>query len=539
LPNKRGRTLMVMGTSSSAGKSLLTAALCRCFANRGVRVAPFKAQNMSNNAAVCKDGGEIGRSQALQAMAARTTPHADMNPILLKPEGNTRSQVIVNGKPLASANGKPIEAADYFERRQQLWPMVTSALDRLREKYDLVVIEGAGSPAELNLADVEMVNMSVARYCQSPVLLVGDIERGGVFAQLLGTLWLLPSEDRALVRGLIVNKFRGDLRLFDRGVEILEERGNVPVLGVLPWIDALRLPEEDAVALMNSDREEDSCFAEGDLCTGNRLDIAVIHLPHIANFDDFDPLANDARVRLRYVRHDEDLGCPDVLILPGTKNTLGDLAWLRESGFIAKIKEYSQSSTSRIVGICGGYQMMGQAIHNPYEMESSSIYSEGLKLLDVETTFHPGKQTCQVKATILESDFLPKVRNVTLTGYEIHSGQTTTSSPWLKRLHVSGIEVSGVEPAQSRMDGSHSRDGRFWGCYLHGLFANDSFRNGWLESIGANNIDRPSQGKSTQDNLELSLEKLASHFEKYIDFHHIAAMIQSKPVSLHHDSKAT
>jgi adenosylcobyric acid synthase len=286
---------MVMGTSSSAGKSLLTAALCRCFANRGVRVAPFKAQNMSNNAAVCKDGGEIGRSQALQAIAARATPHSDMNPILLKPEGNTRSQVIVNGKPLASANGKPIEAADYFERRQQLWPMVTSALDRLREQYDLVIIEGAGSPAELNLADVEMVNMSVARYCQSPVLLVGDIERGGVFAQLLGTLWLLPPEDRALVRGLIVNKFRGDLRLFDRGVEILEERGNVPVLGVLPWIDALRLPEEDAVALMNSHGEEDFCFANNE--NDKRLDIAVIHLPHIANFDDFDPLASDSRVR--------------------------------------------------------------------------------------------------------------------------------------------------------------------------------------------------------------------------------------------------
>lgn len=530
---------MVMGTSSSAGKSLLTAALCRCFANRGVRVAPFKAQNMSNNAAVCKDGGEIGRSQALQAIAARATPHTDMNPILLKPEANTRSQVIVNGKPLASANGKPIEAADYFERREQLWPMVTSALDRLREQYELVVIEGAGSPAELNLADVEMVNMSVARYCQSPVLLVGDIERGGVFAQLLGTLWLLPSEDRALVRGLIVNKFRGDLRLFDRGVEILEERGNVPVLGVLPWIDALRLPEEDAVALMNSDSEEDFCFAESDLCTGNRLDIAVIHLPHIANFDDFDPLANDARVRLRYVRHAEDLGCPDVLILPGTKNTLGDLAWLRESGFESKIMEYSQSPKSRIVGICGGYQLMGQAIHNPHEMESNSTYSDGLKLLDVETTFHPGKQTCQVEATILESDFLPQLQSVTLAGYEIHSGQTTTSSPWLKRLHVSGIEVADLETSQSRLDGSHSPDGRFWGCYLHGLFANDLFRNGWLASIGANSFAHASQERSTQDDLEESLDSLASHFEKYIDFDQIEAMLQPKPISLQHDSSTT
>lgn len=533
MPDKRGRTLMVMGTSSSAGKSLLTAALCRCFANRGVRVAPFKAQNMSNNAAVCKDGAEIGRSQALQAIAARATPHSDMNPILLKPEGNTRSQVIVNGKPLASANGKPIEAADYFERREQLWPMVTSALDRLREQYDLIVIEGAGSPAELNLADVEMVNMSVARYCHSPVLLVGDIERGGVFAQLLGTLWLLPPEDRKLVRGLIVNKFRGDLRLFDRGVEILEERGNVPVLGVLPWIDTLRLPEEDAVALLNRHGEEDFCFEENDPSNGNRLDIVVIHLPHIANFDDFDPLANDPRVRLRYVRNATELGSPDVLILPGTKNTLGDLAWLHETGFKTKITEYARRSDSHIVGICGGYQMLGQAIHNPHAMESNSTYAEGLKLLDIETTFQPGKQTCQVEAMLIECNFLPQLKNLTLSGYEIHSGHSTTQSPWLNRLHVSGIEKS-----PSRLDGSYSSDGRFWGCYLHGLFANDMFRNGWLESFGKNMMTISKNQHSTQYDLDQSLERLALHFEKHIDFHQIEAIVQHANVSLTDDSNA-
>ncbi len=238
------RTIMVMGTSSSAGKSLLTTALCRCLARRGFRVAPFKAQNMSNNAAVCSDGTEIGRSQALQAIAAGAVPHSDMNPILLKPEGHTRSQVIVNGRPF-----KTLEAVDYFQRRQQLWPQVTAALDRLRDQYDVIVIEGAGSPAELNLANVEMVNLSVARYCQSPVLLVGDIERGGVFAQLLGTLWLLEPEDRKLIKALLVNKFRGDLSLFDSGIEILKARGGVDVLGVLPWIEGLQLPEEDAVAL--------------------------------------------------------------------------------------------------------------------------------------------------------------------------------------------------------------------------------------------------------------------------------------------------
>ncbi|MCG8650730.1 MAG: cobyric acid synthase, partial [Pirellulales bacterium] len=238
------KTIMVMGTSSSAGKSLLATALCRCLARRGVRVAPFKSQNMSNNAAVCRCGAEIGRSQALQAIAAGVPASSDMNPILLKPEGDTRSQVVVNGRPQTT-----LEAADYFQRRQQLWPHVTAALDRLCQQFEVVVIEGAGSPAELNLTEIEMVNMSVARHRQTPVLLIGDIERGGVFAQLLGTLWLLPDADRRLVRGVIVNKFRGDLTLFESGVRILEQRGGVPVLGVLPWMASLDLPEEDSVAL--------------------------------------------------------------------------------------------------------------------------------------------------------------------------------------------------------------------------------------------------------------------------------------------------
>jgi len=237
----RAKTIMVMGTSSSAGKTLLTAMICRCLARRGVRVAPFKSQNMSNNAMVCEDGSEIGRAQALQAFASGVAPVADMNPVLLKPEGNCRSQVVVNGRSTGA-----LEASDYFNRRKQLWPHITAALDRLRAQYEVVVIEGAGSPAELNLADVEMVNMPVARYCNAPVLLVGDIERGGIFAQLLGTTMLLPPTDQRRFRGFIVNKFRGELSLFDKGIEILESRGGVPVLGVLPWIDDHGLPEEDA-----------------------------------------------------------------------------------------------------------------------------------------------------------------------------------------------------------------------------------------------------------------------------------------------------
>ncbi|QEG38216.1 cobyric acid synthase [Roseimaritima ulvae] len=498
------KTVMVMGTSSSAGKSLLTTALCRCFARRGLRVAPFKAQNMSNNAAVCASGAEIGRSQALQAVAAGVPADSDMNPILLKPEGQTRSQVIVNGRPLQT-----LEANDYFQRRQQLWPHVTAALDRMRERYDVVVIEGAGSPAELNLAELEMVNMSVARYCQSPVLLIGDIERGGVFAQLLGTLWLLPPEDRRLVAGLIVNKFRGDLSLFDSGVEILQQRGGVPVLGVLPWIDALRLPEEDAVAL-------DSPAASESNHAGDRLQIAVVRLPHIANFDDFDPLARTPGVHLRYVRSMEELNDSDVVILPGTKNTLGDLAWLQQSGLAKRIVQLAQRGT-QIVGICGGYQMLGRRILNPDGLENGIPHADGLGLLPTETTFHPAKLTRQVQFELVDDSLAPGARGAILSGYEIHCGQTAPRLPWLCR-HSN----NDVADAQAR-DGSRSDDGRVWGCYLHGLFHNDAFRTAWLNHLGIGSIT--DQDLSADEQLHRSLDRLADAFEAHINMDQLMNLV--------------
>lgn len=526
-----GKTIMVMGTSSSAGKSLLTAALCRCLARRGFRVAPFKSQNMSNNAAVCSDGSEIGRSQALQAIASGTPPHSDMNPILLKPEGDCRSQVIVNGRP-----HETLEATDYFQRRQQLWPHVTSALDRLRSNYEIVVIEGAGSPAELNLAHVEMVNMSVARYCQAPVLLIGDIERGGVFAQLLGTLWLLPPEERCLIAGLIVNKFRGDLSLFDSGVEILRDRGGVPVLGVLPWIDSLRLPEEDAVAL-------DALSGPPAGGSKDKIDVAVIRLPHIANFDDFDPLMSHDLVSLRYARSTEELGTPDVTILPGTKNTLGDLQWLRDSGLAQHIVELANSG-GRIVGICGGYQMMGKQIHNPHQLENGIEHANGLGLLPIETTFFENKQTCQVEYCVTDDFLAPGTKGLTLSGYEIHCGRTTTDAPWLSRDNTLG----------KIHDGSRSDDGLAWGCYLHGLFESDVFLTAWLESIAGPIVSNPSQvirsasrnheskagdahlapdqsspsqtvHTDSKTRLENSLDRLADTFEQYIDVNQLVHTI--------------
>ncbi len=460
-------------------------------------MAPFKAQNMSNNAAVCADGSEIGRSQALQALAAGVAPTSDMNPILLKPEGDTHSQVIVNGRPLES-----LDAAEYFRRRHRYWGVVTSALDRLRGEFELVVIEGAGSPAELNLADVEMVNMSVARYCQSPVVLVGDIERGGVFAQLLGTLWLLTPEERHLVRGLIVNKFRGDLRLFDRGVEILRERGGVPVLGVLPWIDSLRLPEEDAVALIDFQTKPKA---------DTTIDIVVIHLPHIANFDDFDPLSSEPGIGLRYSQTFEQLGNPDVIILPGTKNTIADLNWLKRTGLAEAIIAFAKQGV-RVVGICGGYQMLGRRLDNAGRIEHADEFAEGLGLLDIETTFAHKKQTLQVRTQVIDDRIVPGTQGAWLTGYEIHVGRTTSTSTWLRQ-----------DSANDLCDGAVSDSGSVWGCYLHGLFHNDHFRSAWLKTLGVElHSAEPSDANASILN---SLDRLADAFETHIDMTQLEQLI--------------
>tara|TARA_R110002073_G_scaffold60209_22_gene151303 strand:- start:6365 stop:7900 length:1536 start_codon:yes stop_codon:yes gene_type:complete len=507
------KTLMIQGTSSSAGKSLLTAAICRCFARRGVRVAPFKAQNMSNNAAVCADGSEIGRSQALQAIAAGVPPTADMNPILLKPEGDSHSQVIVNGRPLGS-----LAAAAYFRRRSEYWGVVTGALDRMRDEYELVVIEGAGSPAELNLADVEMVNMSVARYCQSPVLLVGDIERGGVFAQLLGTLWLLTPEDRALVRGLIVNKFRGDLRLFDRGVEMLETRGEVPVLGVLPWIDSLRLPEEDAATL--SEKSSSPALTSD----ADQVNVVVIQFPHIANFDDFDPLENEPGVSLGYVRSSGSFGRPDLIILPGTKNTIADLDWLRSTGLERCIMA-SHDQGSRVVGICGGYQMLGRRINNPHHLEHARSRVEGLGLLEIETTFQHEKQTFQVETQITDDAIAPGTQGQRVRGYEIHVGQTVSQSTWLQRANLS----TGSVPPANASDGARSADGRVWGCYLHGLFHNDAFRHAWLRTFRT--FSQDSSLVNADDVLATSLDRLADAFESHVDIQQLDQIIWPQEIS--------
>jgi adenosylcobyric acid synthase len=481
------KVLMVQGSSSSAGKSLLVTALCRIYARRGVRVAPFKAQNMSNNAAVCPDGSEIGRAQALQAAAAGLAPDVDMNPVLIKPEADARSQIILMGRPWQT-----LQAKTYYEKKAILWEHVTAALDRLRAAYDLVIIEGAGSAAEINLRAGDIVNMAVARYSQAPVLLIGDIDRGGIFAQLLGTLWLLEPEERALVRGLVVNKFRGDLSLFADGVQILEEKGAVPVLGVVPYLRNLNLPDEDAVSVETSlsTPQPNSVY---------QTDIAVLALPRIANFDDFDPLKAEPGVNLRYVASVKELGSPNAILIPGTKSTNADLDWLRQTGLAEAVTQFAQAG-GPVVGICGGYQMLGERIDDPQHIESSLDSLPGLGLLPVTTQFLQEKATYQAHARIQsQQGWMARLNGTLVSGYEIHMGATTGQTSWLEITQRNG------QPAKVP-DGSLSSDGKIWGCYLHGIFTNDVFRQVWLESLGWQKSAPTSQAESFQQSLEALAE---------------------------------
>ena len=492
------KVLMIQGSSSSAGKSLLVTALCRIYARRGIKVAPFKAQNMSNNAAVCADGSEIGRAQALQAAACGILPTADMNPVLIKPEADSRSQVIVMGRPWQT-----LEARNYYEKKKILWEYVTQSLDRLREAHELVIIEGAGSPVELNLKPGDIVNMAVARYANAPVLLVGDIDRGGIFAQLLGTLWLLDPEERDLLRGFIVNKFRGDLSLFQDGIQIIEDKGGIPVLGVVPYLRGLSLPDEDAVSVEVASRAAQPA-------NDSQTDIAVLALPRIANFDDFDSLRAEPNVHIRHVDSIEKLGDPHAIIIPGTKSTMADLSWLRHTGLADAIIKFANNG-GEVVGICGGYQMLGQSIRDPHHVESKFDSTEGFGLLPTITTFAQRKATYQVHAKI--SNFASLTDEI-IQGYEIHMGETTTESHWLEILSRNGEQVKVP-------DGSISSNGKIWGCYLHGLFANDSFRHAWLTRLGW-------QGEivSQAMRFEDSLEKLADAVESALNMELLEKFIQ-------------
>jgi adenosylcobyric acid synthase len=496
---------MIQGTTSSAGKSLLVAALCRIFRQGGVRVAPFKAQNMALNSFVTREGHEMGRAQVVQAQAAGLEPHVDMNPILLKPEQDARSQVVVMGKPWVA-----LAAGEYYRRKGELWSVVTAALNRLRERYDLVVIEGAGSPAEINLRESDIVNMAVARYARAPVLLVGDIDRGGVFASLVGTMVLLQEDERRLIKGFIINKFRGDVTLLHDGLTMLEERTGVPVLGVVPFIWDLQIAEEDSVALDRVSRTGDRGQR-----TRDNVDIAVVRLPRISNFDDFDALALEEGVQVRFVDSSSQLGHPQAIILPGTKSTIADLLWLRQVGLDRAICELAEKGIP-VVGICGGYQMLGRTISDPDGVESAEGQVEGLGLLTVDTVFETVKATYQARARIeTNQGFFAEIEGQKIEGYEIHMGHSHGGQPAFRLL------ARGDQPVDAS-DGAVDESGQVFGTYLHGLFDNPNLRQAWLRSLG---WDAAFSGLSMAQVREREYDRLAQQVRESLDMNRVYQIV--------------
>ncbi len=440
-------SLMIVGTTSHAGKSLLTAAICRILVRKGTSVTPFKGQNMALNAYVTKTGGEIGHAQAVQAWAAKTTPKIEMNPILLKPQGDMTSQVILNGYAVGTTSA----AAYYEDYFSKGWDAITAALESLKNSYDWLVCEGAGSPAEINLKHRDLTNMRVAKYLKAPTLLVVDIDRGGSFAHVVGTLQLLDPDERALIKGVIINKFRGQKSLLDSGITWLENYTGIPVVGVIPWLK-LQMPAEDSLDLL--ERRSSKPDAE--------IEIKVLRVPRIANFTDFDPLEAETTVSLKYISLDESLGTPDAVILPGTKTTIEDLAALFYSGMAQQLKEYFAKGGT-IFGICGGFQMLGKEVTDPECLEGTIPYHVGLDLLPLSTEMTPEK-------IIRQREVMTTQAGIIVTGYEIHQGVSKY-----------------LEPCQTLFEdttlGIVNSTKTVWGSYLHGLFENGIWRREWLNHL--------------------------------------------------------
>ncbi|NLE23701.1 MAG: cobyric acid synthase [Actinobacteria bacterium] len=491
MTTQRARVLMLQGTSSHAGKTVLAAALCRSFARRGCRVAPFKAQNMSLNSFVTPEGGEMGRAQVYQARAAGLDPHVDMNPVLLKPSSGEVSQVVVLGRAVGH-----MTVREYHAYQDQVWPVVTAALDRLRAANDLVVVEGAGSSAEVNLRSYDIANMRVALEVHAPVLLVGDIELGGVFASLLGHVELFAAEERALLAGFVINKFRGDAAQLDAGIRTLQERTAVPTLGVVPYLEEWRGDEEDSVTVARPGRSGRP---------GAPLRVAVVRLPFISNFTDADALAAEPDVDLRFVGSAREIAGSDAIVLPGSKSTIADLQWLRRTGLSAALRAAAAAGTP-VVGICGGYQMLGRRILDPGRVESSCDAVEGLGLLDVETTFASEKRTLQAEGVVAAACPLGSP-GVAVSGYEIHMGRTVLGrgSRPLLRLRTTG---SGEE----RPDGALA--GAVCGTYLHGIFDHPEARAAFLNAL------RAARGLPSRDPAEPTvddIDRLTAHVEAHLD----------------------
>ena len=461
--------IMLQGTSSHVGKSILTTALCRIFLQDDYKVVPFKAQNMALNSYVTKTGEEMGRAQVAQAEAAGLEPIVEMNPVLLKPTGNSTSQVILLGKPVGTMSAKEYHNGYSLKALS----VVEQTLEKLSNEYEVVVIEGAGSPAEVNLKANDIVNMRVAKMLNAPVLLIADIDRGGALASIVGTLELLDQDERDLIKGLVINKFRGDINLLKPALDFLEEKTGKPVLGVIPHLDNLGIDDEDSVSL--EDKNNTALLSKK-----AEIDIAIIRTPKISNFTDFDSLAIEPDVNLRYVKQGDAIGNPDLIILPGSKNTSEDLLYIRDKGYEKDILALVKKNVP-VIGICGGYQMLGKEIIDPEKSESNLVNIKGLNLLPMTTTFLGKKITHQVKAeTNNNFKFLNAIIDAkNLTGYEIHMGRTEFTEDVLSPFNIIQRSAENVE----LVDGVVSTNQQILGTYIHGIFDNDDFRRSILNAI--------------------------------------------------------
>lgn len=495
--------IFIGGTGSDVGKSVITAGICRMLRNRGVNVAPFKSQNMALNSAVTPEGGEIGRAQAVQAAACGIPPHTDMNPVLLKPTTDMGSQVIVHGRVVGNMRVK-----EYNIFKPTAFRLIEESFERLATIHDFIVIEGAGSIAEINLKEHDIANIRIAKMASAPVILVADIDRGGVFAQIIGTIELLDPEEKAMIAGIVINRFRGDATLLDSGIHFIEERTAIPVLGVIPYFKGFSIPEEDSVALEKRAKGEEFREKEGPMQVG------VIKLPRISNYTDFEPLEWEEDVRLTFIDDPASVAGLDLLIIPGSKSTISDLEYLKKQGFFPAIKNF----TGQVAGICGGFQILGRRVSDPDGVEAlSAAEAEGLGLLDVVTIMLKAKETHQVVAELHTAGFQVAPKSAKqLEGYEIHMGETILGKSVEPFAHI--VTRSGEEVEV--LDGAVTRDGRIFGTYLHGLFHNDSFRGAFLNRI------RRKKGLAEREPARQDdpFDKLAAHLEQHLDMNRLLAV---------------
>ena len=506
---KKTKAIAILGTGSDVGKSIVAAALCRSLADRGVRVAPFKAQNMSNNSGITAQGLEMGRAQIVQAEAAGVAPHVDMNPVLLKPTGEKGSQVVLNGKAF-----KNCTAIDYYDKKKSLFNEVCRAYDRLSARFDLIVLEGAGSCAEVNLMPFDIVNFRMAEYADADVILVADIHRGGVFGQIVGTLECIPEKYRNMIKGFIINRFRGDISLFKDGVDWIEKKTGKDVFGVLPWYNHFRIDAEDSVEIENCQKISSSIDK-------SKPAIGVVKLPHISNFTDFHALSKIKDLQLFFIENPADFSkfkdMFNAIILPGSKNTRMDILWLEKTGWDKIIKQYADSPDGHVLGICGGFQMLGEYVDDPEGTEDKPGKTKGLGLLPVKTVIK------SPKTTTLSSFSWNGMRG---EGYEIHMGFT-------ERIATEPDKGSALFKVNARnrdkcsdYDGCITDDKKIAGTYMHGLFDSDEIRSAWLKLVGIKNhtfdifMDKE-DSKNSISCKDRDYALLKEHFEKYIDFNKI------------------